>query len=69
MEIPEHYLKDLRKRLGLDENDSSKDELIKEREPFFNLKELCGWYLGDSSWVIEFKEWCEAVGIKLITEE
>lgn len=65
VEIPEYLLKKLRQRLSLDENDTKKDEYIKNRPPFTNLRELCGWQLGDSSWADEFKMFCEGVGIKL----
>jgi len=62
------YVEEMRQRLGLDENDKSKDLEIEEMEPLERVALIAGYELGDSSWAHTFKEWCESQGLYLTTD-
>ena len=68
MPIPEHLMKPLRERLGLDENDTSRDGIINNRPAITNLEELCAWEFGDPSWARWFIKRMDDLGIKTIKE-
>lgn len=57
------YVEELRQRLGLEENDTSRDGYIMSLTPFERVQMLCGWYFGDPSWAGTLKSWCESQGI------
>jgi len=57
------YVEELRQRLGLDENDTSRDEYILSLPSMRRVELLSGWYFGDEAWAGTFKEWCESQGI------
>lgn len=66
--IPEHLMKPLRERLGLEENDTSRDDEINSRLPIDNLRELSAWEFGDPSWADWFAQRMESLGVKEIKE-
>ena len=59
----------LRQRLGLEEDDTSKDELIKTYSQREALAELCGWEFGDSRWSQVFEKWCGWVGLEIVEKK
>lgn len=67
-EIPEYLMKPLRERLGLDENDKSRDSEISSRLPIDNLRELSAWEFGDPSWADWFVQRMQALGVKTTKE-
>jgi hypothetical protein len=66
--IPEHLMKVLRERLGLENDDASKDYLITSRRHIDNLRELSAWEFGDPSWADWFAKKMEELGVKEIKE-
>lgn len=67
-EIPNEVMKILRKRIRLDENDTSRDEHLKSLPPMARVEELSAWFHGDPAWAREMKAWCEANGIYWTTD-
>jgi len=63
------YIEIMRQRLGLDEDDTSKDELIQKMRPFERVKLIIGWKLGDESWGDLFKYWCESQGLEIVEKK
>jgi len=63
------YLEEIRQRLGLEENDNSRDESIEQMEPIERVRLLAGWFLGDGNWADTFVEWLESQGLYLTKEE
>jgi len=61
------YVEEMRQRLGLDENDTSKDKYLEQMKPFDRVKLIIGWEFGDESWGDTFKEWCDSQGLYLTT--
>ena len=57
------YLEEIRKRLGLDENDTSRDKDIVEMEPMERVRLFVGWYHGDGSWADKYKGYFESQGL------
>jgi hypothetical protein len=53
MPIPEYLMNPLRERLGLEDDDTSRDSEINAREPMENLRELSAWEFGDSGWAVQ----------------
>jgi hypothetical protein len=41
------YIKEMRQRLGYDEDDDTPDERIKEMAPLERVSLIVGWYHGD----------------------
>ena len=62
------HVEELRQHLGLDENDTSRDEYILSLPPFRRVRMLSGWTLGDEAWAGEMKSWCESQGIYWTTD-
>ena len=62
------YIKEIRQRLELHENDTSEDQRIKRMAPFRRVQLIAGWRLGDDEWSDEFKGWCESQGLYLTTD-
>lgn len=63
------YIEEMRQRLGLDENDTSKDVFIEEMDPLERVRLIAGWYLGDGSWADTFMEYFQSQGIYLTTDQ
>jgi len=57
------HLYEIRQRLGLDEADTSKDDMILKMDPLRRVAKIAGWYLGDEEWAYTFKRWCESQGL------
>jgi hypothetical protein len=64
MKIPEHMMKMLRGRYGLESDDTSKDRHIREMSPEQIVRECAGWKLGDPYWAKCIAGWMNAVGAK-----
>lgn len=50
MTIPPYMLKKLRGRLGLEEDDKSRDERFYKMTPVQIVKECVAWEIGDETW-------------------
>ena len=59
------YMKELRQRLGLEEDDISKDDDIKSMDSMDRVRMLCGWELGDTSWCDVFLGWMRSQGLNV----
>jgi hypothetical protein len=66
--IPEYIMKDLRERIGLENDDTSRDTEIMERLPMDNLRHLCAWEIGDSAWADWMVKRMRDLGIDSIKE-
>lgn len=60
------YVEEMRKRLGLEEDDTTLDPRIEQMTPLKRVGLIAGWYLGDASWASTFKEWCESQNMILL---
>ena len=66
---PEHIMKTLRQRLGLEEDDASRDEFINTYSPSEAFEEVCNWE-GLINYASEIKWWIESIyGVDLDTIE
>jgi hypothetical protein len=63
--IPLHIKQVVRQRLGLEQNDQSRDADIDAMEPIRLLRHVCGWKLGDSYWAETFLGWARDCGYKI----
>jgi hypothetical protein len=61
----DYVLKVLRKRVGLSDDDASRDADFATYSPFEKLAELVAWNLGYASWSSHFAAWSKACGIIL----
>lgn len=61
------YIEVMRQRLGLKEDDTSKDGDIEKMQPLDRVRLIAGWYQGDGIWVDTYKEYFESQGIYLTT--
>lgn len=61
------YVEEMRKRLGLDECDTSRDSEIEEMQPIDRVRLIAGWVLGSAEWADIFKEYFESQGLYLTT--
>lgn len=64
MNTPDHILRTLRKRRGLDETDTSIDTALDQMEPMDKLRECVAWELGSRHWadrVLYLAKQCEAI--------
>jgi hypothetical protein len=59
------YIGDMRQRLGLEEDDASRDAQIEAMPPMERLKLVCGWHLGDPGWAGHFLDWARDAGFKI----
>lgn len=59
------YIEDMRRRLGLEAQDTTKDALIESMTPTQRLGLLAGWHLGYSGWDHTILNWVEDAGFKL----
>lgn len=64
-----HYIKEMRQRLGLEENDTQRDAEIASMTPYARLRLLCGWFLGDPNWASSMLEWCNDAGFEVKPRE
>lgn len=62
MNIPENMLQKLRGRVGLEEDDKSRDEEFYQLSPVKIVKECAAWELGYADWATTIAEWMVAVG-------
>jgi len=56
---------EMRERLGLKEDDTSRDKAIEAMEPESRLRLLAGWHLGDPSWAGRFIRWARTCGYEV----
>ena len=61
------YVEELRRRLGLKEDDNSLDNEIEEMDPMERVSLLAGWFLGSEAWAYTFKGYFESQGLFLTT--
>ncbi len=59
------HISEMRQRLGLKEDDDSRDVLIEEMTPEQRLRLICGWHLGDSEWAETFLDWARDAGYEI----
>lgn len=59
------YIGCMRRRLGLEENDPSRDELIEAMTPMQRLELICGWHLGDPSFASQIIAWAKDAGFTI----
>ena len=62
---PEHIMKRLRGRAGLDENNKSRDERLQQQDPETALRNVVGWELGDASWATIILGWAKDCGYRI----
>lgn len=61
------YVEEMRQRLGLDPDDTSRDKEIESMSPMDRIRLLAGWFHGDSDWAGEWKHYFESQGLYLTT--
>lgn len=59
------YIEEMRGRLGLEKDDTSRDKDIAAMTPHGRLELICGWTLGYSDWSDRFLSWAEDAGFKI----
>lgn len=59
------YIGEMRQRLGLEEDDASRDPEIEKMSPTERLGLIAGWKLGYSGWEHTILDWVEDAGFKL----
>lgn len=69
MKTPNYLMRDIRQRLGLDENDTSRDTEIEAMTPEKKLRAVVGWHLGDEQWANDFINWAVALGVTIEPEQ
>jgi hypothetical protein len=60
-------IESMRQRLGLKEDDTSRDAFILKKTPMERVRLLAGWHHGSESWADEWKETFEGQGLYLTT--
>ena len=65
MDTPEHILKIIRQRIGLNENYTGSDAEIDAMTPINKLRHLVGWELGDEEWADEILRMAEECGLQI----
>jgi len=63
--LPFSMMAMLRGRLGLEANDTSRDEDILEMTPDQIVRECAAWKLGDEYWAVIIAGWMKAAGCKI----
>ena len=58
-------LKEIRQRLGYDENDESHDNEIANMSIDKKMEAILGWHFGDSGWWHVMRGWLEECGEKI----
>ena len=61
------YIDAMRQRLGLKQDDTSKDGDIEKMQPIERVRLIVGWYHGNGLWADTYKEYFESQGIYLTT--
>ena len=61
------YLEEMRQRLGLDENDTAKDEAIADMTPMQRVQLIAGWLHGDNFWADTWQDYFKSQGLYLTT--
>lgn len=56
------YIKDMRQRLGIEEDDDSRDGYIEGLSPMERLKLICGWNLGHPGHAAHILDWVKDAG-------
>lgn len=64
MDLNKMPLHILRQRLGLEDDDDSKDGIIAKYSPEKIVRELSAWHLGDPRWAESFAYWMKKYGAK-----
>ena len=59
------YIKDMRCRLGLKEDDTRRDDEIEKMSPHDRFRLLCGWNLGDPRWADTILDWAKDAGLRV----
>ncbi len=62
------YVEQMRQRLGLNFDDTSRDREIEDMDPFQRVQLIVGWLHGDPAWADEYKSYFESQGIYLTTD-
>lgn len=62
---PEHILKKLRQREGLEADDRSRDDELNTMPPMSKLRALAAWELGSPDWADQFVTWAKQCGIQI----
>jgi hypothetical protein len=61
------YVEEIRQRLGLERDDTSRDGEIERMSPIQRAGLVVGWFHGSESWARQYKEYFESQGIYLTT--
>lgn len=59
------YIREMRQRLGLEEDDPRRDSDIDKMSPNDRFRLLCGWFLGDSVWASTILSWAKDARMKI----
>jgi hypothetical protein len=59
------YIGKMRQRLGLEPEDTSRDDYIDKMTPHERLRLICGWELGYGEWADSFIGWAKDAGFKI----
>jgi hypothetical protein len=59
------YIQEMRQRLGLQPDDTSRDVDIEKMSPTKRLSLLTGWHLGYDGWEHTILNWVEDAGFKI----
>lgn len=62
VKYPDWIIQKLRMRLGLEHDDTSQDEEIKNYSSLKVVREMAAWELGDPRWADTFLGWLEDAG-------
>lgn len=62
------YVEEMRQRLGVGENDTSKDSTIEGMSALERVRLIAGWYHGDGAWADSYREYFESQGLYLTTD-
>lgn len=62
------YVEEMRRRLGLSKDDTSRDKEIEDMDPLDRVRLIAGWHLGDADWADIFKNYFESQGLYLTTD-
>lgn len=61
------YVEEMRQRLGLSKDDTSRDCDILEMSPIDRVALIAGWYAGSEQWVDTWRSYFESQGLYLTT--
>lgn len=63
-QIPEKYMKEIRQRNGMEEDDTSRDDYFQLRDPKLNAADIIGWHFG-YDWYNTIDNWLFACGLEI----